>query len=151
MGSSPELPSKYANIPSRSCCIYIYRWDCSSGVQSSCICKINLKDGMRDICVYFLLISVFWVLILLVLNPSPVNSTSFCGFQPRKLNLCGINRDVCYIHRVSIAFNLCSQWHWAKFIAADKSMSLVDMQCSPAQADYYGNKAIFIFASEGSW
>lgn len=35
----------------------------------------------------------------------------------------------------------------AKFIAAAKSMSLVDMQCSPAQADYYGNKAIFIFAS----
>lgn len=29
-------------------------------------------------------------------------------------------------------------------------MSLVDVQCSPAQTDYYGRKAIFIFASEGS-
>lgn len=32
---------------------------------------------MGDICVYFLSIYIFWVLILLVLNPSPVNPVSF--------------------------------------------------------------------------
>lgn len=87
----------------------------------------------------------------MVLNPSHVNSTSFCGFQQRKLNLCGINWDICYIHRVSIVFKLCSEWHWAKFIAATKSVSLVDVQSTTALADYYRNKAIFIFASEGRW